>query len=111
MLSGEEIKMLFCQKCGSILAPKKDDPKKVVCTGCGYSPRNQKTLKIGEKTEAVRKLEIIDKTMETLPKTEAQCPKCGHNEAYYWLAQTRAADEAETQFFRCAKCSNQWRNY
>jgi len=103
--------MLFCQKCGSILAPKKDDPKKVVCTGCGYSPRNQKTLKIGEKTEAVRKLEIIDKTMETLPKTEAQCPKCGHNKAYYWLAQTRAADEAETQFFRCAKCSNQWRNY
>ena len=103
--------MLFCQKCGSILAPKKDDPKKIVCTGCGYSPRNQKTLKIGEKTEAVRKLEIIDKTMETLPKTEAQCPKCGHGKAYYWLAQTRAADEAETQFFRCAKCSHQWRSY
>ena len=103
--------MLFCQKCGSILAPKKDDPKKIVCTGCGYSPRNQKTLKIGEKTEAVKKLEIIDKTMETLPKTEAQCPKCGHGKAYYWLAQTRAADEAETQFFRCAKCSHQWRSY
>ena len=103
--------MLFCQRCGSILAPKKDDPKKIVCTGCGYSPRNQKTLKIGEKTEAVKKLEIIDKTMETLPKTEAQCPKCGHGKAYYWLAQTRAADEAETQFFRCAKCSHQWRSY
>ncbi len=105
------IKILFCQKCGSILVPKKEDPKKIICTGCGYKPRQQKTFKIGEKTDTVKKLEIIDKTIETLPKTETICPKCSHNKAYYWLAQTRAADEAETQFFRCAKCSHQWRNY
>jgi len=105
------IKILFCQKCGSILVPKKEDPKKIICTGCGYKPRQQKTFKIGEKIGTAKKLEIIDKTIETLPKTEIICPKCSHNKAYYWLAQTRAADEAETQFFRCAKCSHQWRNY
>ena len=111
MFSEEEIKMLFCAKCGSILAPKKDDPRKIVCTGCGYAPRQQKMLKIGEKVDITKKLEIIDKTMETLPKTEANCPKCSHNKAYYWMVQTRAADEGETMFFRCVKCNNQWRSY
>jgi DNA-directed RNA polymerase subunit M len=73
--------------------------------------RQPKTIKLGEKTELVKKVEIIDKTIETLPKTESKCPKCNHNKAYYWLAQTRSADEAETQFFRCVKCSHQWRQY
>lgn len=103
--------MLFCPRCHGLLAPKKENPKKIICVGCGYSPRQQKVFKIAEKTENTKKLEIIDKTIETLPKTEVICPKCKHNKAYYWLAQTRAADEAETQFFRCAKCSHQWRNY
>jgi transcription factor S len=103
--------MLFCPKCKGLLAPKKEDPRKIVCNGCGYNPRQQKVIKIGEKAEVSKKLEIIDKTMETLPKTDATCPKCEHNKAYYWSAQTRAADEAETMFFRCAKCSNQWRSY
>ena len=94
-----------------MLIPKKDDPKKISCSHCGYTHRQRKTLNIKERTEKEKKIEIIDKTIETLPKTDAKCPKCGHNKAYYWLAQTRAADEAETQFFRCAKCGNQWRQY
>ena len=102
--------MLFCPKCKSILVPNQDDPKKISCS-CGYVLRQQKIIKIGEKTEKVKKVDIIDKTIETLPKTEAKCPECGNNKAYYWLAQTRAADEAETQFFRCVKCSYQWRQY
>ena len=102
--------MLFCPKCKALLAPNPDDPKKINCS-CGYHLRQPKVIKIGEKTEKTKKVEIIDRTMEILPKTEAKCPKCNHNKAYYWLAQTRAADEAETQFFRCAKCSNQWREY
>ena len=53
----------------------------------------------------------INGNPETDPKTEIKCPKCGNPEAYYWLLQTRAGDEPETQFFRCTKCSHQWRNY
>ncbi len=102
--------MLFCPKCKSLLTPSANDPKKIQCS-CGYRLKQQKIIRIGEKTEKVKKVDIIDKTIETLPKTEAKCPKCNHNKAYYWLAQTRSADEAETQFFRCAKCSNQWRQY
>ncbi|MEK6835918.1 MAG: transcription factor S [Nanoarchaeota archaeon] len=103
--------MLFCPRCKSMLIPKKDDPKKISCNHCGYTSRQRKMLNIKERTEKEKKIEIIDKTMETLPKTDAKCPECGHNKAYYWLAQTRAADEAETQFFRCAKCGHQWRQY
>ena len=104
------VKILFCPKCKSILVPNPEDPKKISC-GCGYTLRQQKVIRISEKTEKLKKVDIIDKTIETLPKTEVKCPKCSYNKAYYWLAQTRAADEAETQFFRCVKCSHQWRQY
>ena len=102
-------KILFCPKCKSILIPKQDS-KRITCS-CGYVLKWPKTIKIGEKTEKTKKVDIIDKTVEILPKTEMRCPECNHNKAYYWLAQTRSSDEAETQFFRCVKCSYQWRQY
>lgn len=46
-----------------------------------------------------------------LPKTDANCPECGHGEAYSYLQQTRAADESETRFFICVDCDNTWRDY
>ena len=58
-----------------------------------------------------KKIDVVDKKMETLPKTKEDCPKCKNHEAYYWLVQTRAADEAATRFFKCAKCSHTWRAY
>lgn len=46
-----------------------------------------------------------------LPKTDATCPDCGHERAYAYLQQTRAADESETRFFICVECDNKWRGY
>jgi len=99
--------MLFCPKCGSLLIPNKEDHKKIVC-GCGYKSK-QKSLSVKEKIESDTKLEVVDKTIETLPLTEIECPRCKNDKAFYWTAQTRSADEAETRFFRCAKCRHQWR--
>jgi DNA-directed RNA polymerase subunit M len=31
--------------------------------------------------------------------------------AYFWTQQTRGADEPETRFFKCTKCSHTWREY
>ncbi|MAG47719.1 transcription factor S [archaeon] len=103
--------MMFCSKCGSILFPDKDNPKKIKCSNCGYSSRDKKSIVIKEKTKDSKKIELVDKTIETLPKTEAECPKCGNKQAFYWLNQTRSGDEAETQFFMCVKCKHRWRSY
>ena len=52
-----------------------------------------------------------DKAPNTLPTTTIECPKCGNNIASWWMLQTRSADEATTQFYRCTKCNHTWRNY
>ncbi len=103
--------MLFCPKCGHILTLKDEKKKKLVCLACGYSTKEKKEVKLKEKVEKARKIEVVDQKMSTLPKITIDCPKCGHKEAYYWTMQTRAADEAETRFFECVKCGHRWREY
>ena len=100
--------MNFCPKCGSLLLP--DANKKLKC-GCGYISRQNKPIIIKEKVENGSKIELVDKKIQVLPKTSADCTKCGNNQAYYWTVQTRSGDEAETVFFKCCKCSHQWRQY
>ena len=68
-------------------------------------------LKEEIKSKQEDQIEVIEKKVETLPKTKEECPKCHHQEAYYWVVQTRSADEAPTQFFKCTKCMNTWRQY
>ena len=41
---------------------------------------------------------------------QLKAKKCGGKEAYYWLIQTRSADEPPTQFFKCVKCKHTWRD-
>jgi len=105
------VKMQFCPKCGSILVPKKEE-KKMRCK-CGYSLGKKPNVIIKEKVQLKRedKIEVIDKQVETLPKTDADCPKCNNKKAYFWTVQTRAGDEAETRFFECIKCKHRWRSY
>ena len=63
--------------------------------------------------EVKKEIEIVDAdgASEINPITEAECPECGHNKAFYWSKQTRAGDEPETNFFKCEKCKHQWRDY
>jgi DNA-directed RNA polymerase subunit M len=52
-----------------------------------------------------------DSKQQDLPTITIQCPTCDNNTAVWWMLQTRSADEATTQFFRCTKCNHTWRNY
>jgi DNA-directed RNA polymerase subunit M len=104
---------MFCPKCGAILIPKKDNNKKILACSCGYKSKDVSQAKIKEVIKKDDKeIEVVDRDeMETLPLTDVECPKCGNKKAYYWLVQTRASDEAETKFLKCAKCKYTWRDY
>lgn len=104
---------MFCPKCGSILLPKKEGSKKILGCSCGYRSDKLEMKKISEKViNKDNDIEVIDKgELQTLPKMKAVCPKCGHQEAYFWLVQTRAGDEPETKFLKCVKCGHTWRDY
>jgi len=105
---------MFCPKCGSILLPKKDGKKTVLKCSCGFvqkeKPEKPMNLKEEVKSEE-KKMAIVENEDENLPLTDAECPKCKHKNAYYWMVQTRAGDEPETRFFKCEKCKHVWREY
>ncbi len=104
---------MFCPKCGAILLPKKQNNKRVLGCSCGFVDKNLEKAEIKETIiDREKKVEVVDREKGgVLPMTTAECPKCGHNKAYYWLVQTRAGDEPETKFLKCVKCNHTWRDY
>ncbi len=106
------VTLQFCPKCGTMLVPnKKEDKIVMVCKKCGHES-NKASKSISGIKRDVEKIIVIGKNeqkISTLPKTRAECPKCSHNEAFYWLVQTRGADESSTQFLRCTRCGVTWR--
>ncbi len=103
--------MKFCPKCEVKL--KKGDSG-LYCPKCDYT-EGQET----KQTKKVEEPEIEESILafegnegeESLPTIKIECEKCGHNEAVWWMLQTRSADEPTTQFYRCTKCKYTWRNY
>ncbi len=114
--------MKFCPKCGSVMVPvKKSSTTVLVCRSCGYeeapdaSSAKMYSLKVQiEKKPADKILVLTEKDLAeraNLPIVTAHCPKCGNDKAYWWMIQTRSADEPSTRFYRCTKCGYTWREY
>lgn len=109
--------MRFCPNCGSLLrAQRKAGGMVYVCPKCGHeeaSAKREATVQSISGGSHSRQPAIVEsiEDKDSLPKTKAICPKCGNNEAYWWMQQTRSADEATTRFFRCTKCGHVWREY
>ncbi len=106
--------MEFCPKCKLVLTAQEVDGKRVlVCRKCGHKTDKYKPLRISEKVEKspLDSVVVVENDQETLPKTKVLCPSCNHNEAVWWVQQTRSADEAPTVFYRCTKCKHSWREY
>lgn len=95
--------------------PKKKKNQVVLeCASCGFVDDKGSETEMKEVKKEKSRIEIIDPNKEdkNLPTTDdVICEKCGNDKAYYWLVQTRAADEAQTKFLRCTKCSHTWRDY
>ncbi len=108
--------MRFCEKCGNLLVAKKTGKTLwLVCRKCGrkYKPKGEK-LTIAEKLPGSKKRIVVmgkDEGVAELPTIDIMCPKCENNQAYWWMQQTRAADEPPTLFYKCKKCGYSWRSY
>jgi len=110
--------MQFCKKCGTRLKnmEMKVGDRSIIalaCRSCGYYEPISKTVSKPEVEEGatIKVIGDLDKSLQTLPKTKIDCPKCGNREAYWWMLQTRSSDEPTTQFYRCTKCDHTWRLY
>ena len=106
--------MEFCPTCKTILLA--DRKKKIlVCKKCGYekSVGEAQSQRIVESLSKPRESVIVKEgnSEEPLPITKTECAKCGNKQAYYWMMQTRSADEPSTRFYKCTKCSHTWREY
>ncbi len=101
--------MKFCPDCEVRL---KKSESGLMCPKCNYSEGSKSTTKKIEEKE-VSEFNVLEESEveETLPSIKIDCEKCGHNEAVWWMLQTRSADEPTTQFYRCTKCNHTWRNY
>jgi DNA-directed RNA polymerase subunit M len=107
--------MQFCKKCGSLMLPKKEDEGVfLVCTSCGHTMKAAGTeeYKLPKKVERKAEITVLEEAAPaTLPTAKTKCPKCGNEKAYYWIRQTRSADEPSTRFYRCTECGKVWREY
>ena len=109
--------MEFCEKCGKLMTVKKKRSGASVleCGKCGREKplKRDDALIPGSLPNKKHEIVIMQKGDEAidLPKTKIMCPKCEHPEAWWWMQQTRSADEPPTMFYRCVKCSYSWRSY
>ena len=86
--------------------------KKLKCK-CGFessiSANEKKNYKVEGTIDTENKVIVTDKNSTVLPTTKITCYKCGGTKGYWWILQTRSADEAPTFFIKCTNCGNTWR--
>ena len=101
--------MEFCEKCGGMILVQEGKAK---CVSCSYRPKKKIKIETNESIEQRERVAVIKESeSETYPIVEIKCPKCKNEKAYFWTTQTRASDESETKFYKCAKCKHTWRVY
>ena len=105
--------MKFCPKCDIRLKKSSENPV-LSCPKCGYTEGQEAEIQdqVSEE-ESKSDFLVLDENegKDTMPTIEIECEKCGNKEAFWWMLQTRSADEPTTQFYRCTKCEYTWRNY
>jgi len=105
----KESKMQFCPKCGCLLVQKRT---RFSCPKGHYATKGKVNITSSEKIAEKLKVGVVKEKETTVwPITSTTCPKCGNRTAFFWSAQLRAGDEAETQFYKCTKCKHIWREY
>ena len=99
---------MFCPKCNSLMFPKEG---KLECKNCAVSSKidSKDAVAITRSKKVKSKPVVVNEAGDASPKVKMACPKCPNKEAFAELRQVRAADEPETQFYTCTKCTHRWR--
>ena len=102
--------MRFCPECKSRLLKREG---MLVCARCEYKEDQVAPSVVEQESEWTPELNVLaeGEGKEVLPTIKINCPKCDHDEAVWWMLQTRSADEPTTQFYRCTECGHTWRDY
>ncbi|XP_010542786.1 PREDICTED: DNA-directed RNA polymerase III subunit RPC10 [Tarenaya hassleriana] len=104
--------MEFCPTCGNMLRYERRGGSRFFCMTCPYIACIKRQVEIKKKQLLVKKPLDPVVSKEDIPKgdeTEAVCPRCNHDRAYFKSMQIRSADEPESRFYRCLKCELTWR--
>lgn len=104
--------LVFCPNCGNRTSVENDGYHySFICSTCPYKQP------IKDRIESVKytKLKEVDdvlndaNTWKNVDVTDVKCPKCESNQAYFMQVQIRSADEPSTTFYRCVKCTHNWK--
>jgi DNA-directed RNA polymerase subunit M len=103
--------MEFCDECGSMMKTEDVDGAEMwVCSEGHRKARDpEASYVVTEGQEVSEIIETDGQTDSSLPTTDASCPECDNDRAYWYMQQIRAADESETRFFVCTECEHKWR--
>lgn len=110
--------MDFCDKCGNLMITERESNRlRYVCRKCGHTVRSKRAISTSIEERIKSKKMIVpvfseDDDLRQYPiNKEIVCPNCENRGAYWFMQQTRAADEAPTMFLCCTKCKHKWREY
>ncbi len=102
---------MFCPACKKLMRPNTAQGL-WICPKCGTNVKMGSGKVVEHHQLKAKEVAVVEQKVNPLPVSkEEECPKCGHNEAYWVLGQTRGADEPETRIFQCTKCDHKWREY
>ncbi|KAF7816672.1 DNA-directed RNA polymerase I subunit RPA12-like [Senna tora] len=104
---------LFCNLCGTMLTVP--SPKYAQCPLCKTKKNIKdicgKEISYTISAEDIRRelgIVIMEEQKVQLSKVNKKCEKCGHDEATFYTRQMRSADEGQTTFYTCTRCSHQF---
>ncbi|KAH8112319.1 hypothetical protein DFH11DRAFT_1609203 [Phellopilus nigrolimitatus] len=105
--------MLFCPTCANLLVISAETGfNKWACNTCAYEFPITKQMTSRERLERKAVDDVLggEATWRDADSTSIACPKCDNERAYFYQLQIRSADEPMTTFYRCTKCTHQWRD-
>ena len=104
--------MHFCPLCGNLLIIEEGDHGlRFCCPTCSFTSLVDKVYTNAAKLPKRKQVDDVlggADAWDNVDRTEAKCPYCMNNEAFFMQIQIRSADEPMTTFYKCVACKKQW---